>query len=107
MTRGENIQTGGIHRVDLVTMGPEGGIIPDGGLVYEEGRIIHAGSGEQARHLAGKRGIELVDGGGGVVFPGLVNTHMHLFQNLLKGLGADLELERWWPATIKPAAVQL
>jgi len=41
--------------------------------------------------------------GGGIVLPGLVNTHGHAGMTLYRGLGDDMPLERWlhefvWPA---------
>ncbi|NPV70248.1 MAG: amidohydrolase [Firmicutes bacterium] len=52
-------------------------------------------------------GRRVIDAGGDVLFPGLINTHAHLFQSLLKGIGSDRRLETWWHDVIKPAAVNL
>ena len=30
-----------------------------------------------------------------VIFPGFIDTHIHIFQSFLKGLGADYELIEW------------
>jgi 5-methylthioadenosine/S-adenosylhomocysteine deaminase len=49
----------------------------------------------------------VIEGRGRVVFPGLINTHMHLFQSLLKGLGADRQLYDWLSSMIAPSAEQL
>lgn len=37
----------------------------------------------------------VIDGTDKIVFPGLINTHNHLFQVLLKGLGDDMVLKDW------------
>ncbi|MAC89145.1 MULTISPECIES: amidohydrolase family protein [Alphaproteobacteria] len=40
-------------------------------------------------------GEEVIDATGCVVIPGLVNTHHHLFQSVLKGLAIDEALDNW------------
>ena len=44
---------------------------------------------------------------GSIVIPGFVNTHTHLFQTLLKGLGDDMVLKKWFTCMIGPSAVEL
>src|SRR5919206_383674 len=41
------------------------------------------------------------------VFPGLINTHTHLWQTLLKGLGDDMPLIAWIEALLLPTLPQL
>src|SRR5262249_39127328 len=43
------------------------------------------------------------DAKGGVVMPGLVNTHTHAAMTLLRGLADDLPLDRWLTEHIFPA----
>ena len=50
---------------------------------------------------------EVVDCRGSVVLPGFVNTHSHLFQTLLKGLGDDRVLSEWFVTMTGPSAVEL
>ncbi len=38
---------------------------------------------------------KVIDAKGSVVFPGFINTHIHIFQSFLKGLGADHRLIEW------------
>ncbi len=45
--------------------------------------------------LTPKPGEEVIDASGCVVAPGLVNTHHHLFQSVLKGLAMDEALDTW------------
>ena len=45
--------------------------------------------------LAPLPGEEVIDATGCVVAPGLVNTHHHLFQSVLKGLAIDEALDIW------------
>ncbi|MHA2059251.1 MAG: amidohydrolase family protein [Candidatus Ranarchaeia archaeon] len=44
---------------------------------------------------------------GKIILPGFINTHSHLFQTYMRGLGADLEILDWWPNTVKPIAVNM
>ena len=62
-----------------------------GALRVRAGRIAEIGD------LAPEPGERVVDAGGCVVTPGLVNTHHHLFQSLLKGVPAALNdgLDTW------------
>ncbi len=83
-----------------------------GALRIRDGLIAAMGE------LAPAPGERVVDCAGAVVCPGLVNTHHHLFQSLLKGVpaGMDLPLDpwlmrvpfTWWPhfdeATFRTAA---
>ena len=47
--------------------------------------------------------IETVDANGGIVMPGLVNTHTHLPMTLFRGLADDLPLMTWLNDHIFPA----
>ena len=42
-----------------------------------------------------------------IVFAGLVDTHTHLYQTLLKGLGDDLPLMEWLDACTLPSIPHL
>ena len=54
--------------------------------------------------LAAEPGERVLDASGCVVYPGWVNTHHHLFQSLLKGIpaGIDLALVPWLAAVPVP-----
>ncbi|MFW5878032.1 MAG: amidohydrolase family protein, partial [bacterium] len=101
------MKSGGIINATVVTMDSHNNIIRDGGILWKDSRIIGVGKSPEIESMAQEKNIYVESADNAVIFPGLVNTHTHLFQNLLKGLGADLNLESWWPQTIKPAAVNL
>jgi len=69
-----------------------------------DGRIAWIGEGEERQGATAER---VVDGQGMYAFPGLVNTHNHLFQNLIKGLGDELYLLPWVEMLILPTADQM
>ncbi|HML14207.1 MAG TPA: amidohydrolase family protein, partial [Xanthobacteraceae bacterium] len=62
-----------------------------GAIRFADGRIAEVGE------LTPRPGEEIVDASGCVVYPGLVSTHHHLFQSILKGVrgGIDLPLFGW------------
>lgn len=47
--------------------------------------------------------IEVVGDGTGIVLPGFVNTHTHLSEALLPGLGSELPLFEWGQQIVTPA----
>jgi len=79
-------------------------VAPDVSIGIADSRIAWIGEGE-AR--AGVTAESVVDARGMYAFPGLVNTHNHLFQNLIKGLGDELYLLPWVEMLILPTADQM
>lgn len=77
----------------IVTMNEDKRILKDGGLAIEEDRIVDIGDSKRIEKDY-TADVEL-DAKGKVVLPGFVNTHTHLFQNLLKGRRDDLPLFDW------------
>lgn len=69
------------------------------------GRLLAVGA--AARLRADFPAADVVDCTGQVVLPGFVNTHTHLFQTLLKGLGDDRVLADWFTDMTGPSAVEL
>jgi 8-oxoguanine deaminase len=61
-------------------------------VVGDNGRIVAVGPGHAGRHRGPLRRI---DGTGGLVTPGLVNTHHHLYQWATRGLALDDTLFGW------------
>ena len=84
----------------MVTMDAVGTIIRDGALAIDGGRIVAMGPEAEVRATCEAR--KLINARGQYVFPGLVNSHTHLFQTLLKGLGADTPLQTWIAQLINP-----
>lgn len=82
----------------IVTMNEKGQVFTDGNLLFEDDRILQAGS-EPADERTCE---EVVDLTGKIVMPGLVNTHVHTSQQLARGLADDVDLLTWlhdriWP----------
>ncbi|MDO9110177.1 MAG: amidohydrolase [Desulfatirhabdiaceae bacterium] len=85
----------------LVTVNPDFEIIENGWVGIKDGKIVKA-----QPHRPGfllPTAIETVNANGGIVMPGLVNTHTHLPMTLFRGLADDLPLMTWLNDHIFPA----
>jgi 5-methylthioadenosine/S-adenosylhomocysteine deaminase len=88
----------------IVTMDPDRRILTEAAIAFTD-TILTIGPVDTV--LAEHPGAEVVDGRGQVVLPGFVNTHSHLFQTMLKGLGDDRVLSEWFVTMTGPSAAQL
>ncbi|CAI6330957.1 unnamed protein product [Periconia digitata] len=85
----------------IVTVNQDQEIILDGALLVEHGRISQIGKTKDLETLVDSS-IEIIDCTDKIIIPGLVNTHAHLAQSLLRGLAENLNLHNWlcdavWP----------
>jgi 5-methylthioadenosine/S-adenosylhomocysteine deaminase len=89
----------------IVTGRPDGQVVENGGIAIVEDAIHDIGP----RHSITSRytGARTIAADGMLVFPGLVDTHTHLYQTLLKGLGDDLPLMEWLDACTLPSIPHL
>lgn len=93
-----------VQNVQIITVDEARRVIPRGYVLVREGRIARVGPIED---WEGAQPEQTVDGSGKVLFPGLINTHDHMFQTLLKGLGTDRNLFSWYQNMTAPAACNL
>jgi 5-methylthioadenosine/S-adenosylhomocysteine deaminase len=91
----------------VVTMDPARRVIEDGAVAFSaaSGHLLAVDT--AARLHSEFPAADVVNTSGQVVLPGLVNTHTHLFQTLLKGLGDDRVLSDWFVSMTGPSAVEL
>lgn len=69
----------------VITRGSQGkGYLPDGGVVTDGGKIVAVGT--TAELKATYPQAEFVDAHGGVIMPGLINAHTHIYSALARGL---------------------
>jgi 5-methylthioadenosine/S-adenosylhomocysteine deaminase len=90
-----------IHHGTLVTANAGFDIIPDGILCVRNGAIARISDRRSGARLP--LAAETIDAGGGIVMPGLINTHTHLPMALFRGLADDLPLMEWLEGSIFPA----
>jgi len=88
----------------VLTMTPDCAPIPGGVVCMDGGLISYAGPAEGAPPHSGE---EIIDAGGCVVLPGLVNAHTHLAMTLFRGYADDMALQTWLEDWIWPAEMRL
>jgi 5-methylthioadenosine/S-adenosylhomocysteine deaminase len=90
-----------VYNGTIVTVNASFEIIPDGLLCIKSGKL------ERVEALSEKSSLPAADktlnAGGGIILPGLVNTHTHLPMTLFRGLADDLPLDTWLNEHIFPA----
>ncbi|KAK8135404.1 hypothetical protein PG984_003344 [Apiospora sp. TS-2023a] len=88
-----------LRDVTVITVDASRRILLNGFILVQDGRITHVSSGPTDRLPEETRVLSLP---GRIVIPGLINSHAHLAQSLLRGLAEDLPLHSWlcdriWP----------
>lgn len=88
----------------VLVMDAAGTRINNGAVAVQGDRIVAVGPAEQfaAWHIDRR-----IDARGGLVLPGLVNTHTHAAMTLLRGIADDLPLMSWLNEHIFPAEARL
>jgi 5-methylthioadenosine/S-adenosylhomocysteine deaminase len=88
----------------VITMDAGSRTIPDGAVAICGGRIAAVGP---TAELAGFTAYRTIDACGGLILPGLINTHTHAAMALFRGLADDLPLMTWLNDHIFPAEAKL
>ncbi|KAL4970480.1 amidohydrolase [Aspergillus stella-maris] len=93
----------------IITVNPNREVINDGYILVQGGRIAALGKCPPPETLTISTSdseqnakFEIIDCTGSILCPGLINTHAHLVQSLLRGLAEDIPLHNWlcdaiWP----------
>ena len=90
-----------IHNGTIVTVNPHFDIIPNGLLCVKGDKLERLDT--NAVNQPPPAAAETIDAGGGLIMPGLVNSHTHLPMSLFRGLADDLPLDSWLNEHIFPA----
>ena len=77
----------------VVTMDDAGTEHPHGWVLVDGAEIVAVGDGEEPDER--QSGYHRIDCGGGIVTPGLVNTHHHLYQTLTRARAQEADLFSW------------
>ena len=88
------------NNATIITMNPQREILTNGAVVVEERDLIAVGKSRELRERFPHHTV--VDCGGKVLMPGLIDTHVHTAQAMLRGCADDLMLLDWlgnrvWP----------
>ena len=88
----------------IIKVNKEKEVLLDGALLTSDGRISAIGKTDAllARVKQSEDSVSIIDCTDKIIIPGLVNTHAHLAQSLLRGLAENLDLHSWlcdaiWP----------
>ena len=77
----------------VLTMDQEFNIFEPGAVAINGNKIIAVGSDEEINSTYYAK--EIIDCGGNIVMPGMINAHTHVPMTLLRGLADDLRLDVW------------
>ncbi|MGI5133078.1 amidohydrolase family protein [Pseudonocardia sp. CA-107938] len=75
----------------VLTMDDAHTVLPDADVLVVGDRIEEVGA-----SLAVPEGTEEIDARGGVVMPGMIDTHRHMWQTAMRGYGADWTLTQYF-----------
>ncbi len=90
-----------IHNGSVITMNSKVDMINNGVLCIKNDTLAKIEPHEN--HTPLPEGKKIIDAQGGIIMPGLVNTHTHLPMALFRGLADDLPLSVWLNEHIFPA----
>ncbi len=100
MTDIDILVTGGT----VVTMDAEDTIVRDGAVAVIGDAVVDIGP---ADGFLDRRVMHRIDANGGIIMPGLINTHTHAAMTCFRGLADDLDLKTWLNDHIFPAETRL
>jgi 5-methylthioadenosine/S-adenosylhomocysteine deaminase len=89
----------------VVTVDPSNTILRPGAVAVSGEQIVAVGAPDELSQAYAPR--KRIDAPGCWVFPGLINTHNHLWQAMLKGLGDDMGLIDWIQTLLVPTMPQI
>src|SRR4029079_266272 len=73
-----------LRRGTVLTMNDAHDVLHDADVLVVDDRIAGVGAGLEA-----PEGAYEIDASGGIVMPGMIDTHRHMWQTALRGYGAD------------------
>ena len=75
----------------VLTMDDAHTVLPGADVLVRDGKIEQVGVG-----LEVPEGTEEIDASGGIVMPGMIDTHRHMWQTAMRGYGADWTLTQYF-----------
>ncbi len=90
-----------LHNGTIITMNSDLDVIENGVVCIKNGELVKIES--LKNDLSLPEAETTIDAQGGIIMPGLVNTHTHLPMSLFRGLADDLPLSVWLNEYIFPA----
>jgi 5-methylthioadenosine/S-adenosylhomocysteine deaminase len=93
-----------IRNGQVLTLNPYQEMIADGAVAIRGDHVAAVG---ESAAMDPQQARKVIDARGGIVMPGLVNTHTHAAMTLFRGLADDLPLMNWLNDHIFPAEATL
>lgn len=90
-----------IHNGHIITVNAAFEIVESGILGIDDGLIAYVGIETPENPVP--EADNVIDANGGIIMPGLVNTHTHLPMTLFRGYADDIALDSWLNEHIFPA----
>ena len=78
----------------FLTGNTSGSGIPSGYIVIEDDLITYISEGKPSEQIRRQADV-IIDSSGQIIMPGLINSHVHLQQSLVRGLADDREVWDW------------
>src|SRR4029453_8186032 len=75
----------------VLTMDGSGTVLTDADVLVVDDRIAAVGTGVDV-----PEGTREIDARGGIVMPGMIDTHRHMWQTAMRGYGADWTLTQYF-----------
>ncbi|CAB4964225.1 unannotated protein [freshwater metagenome] len=75
----------------VLTMDDQHTVLSDADVLVVDDRIAEVGRG-----LSAPDGAEVIDASGGIVMPGMIDTHRHMWQTAMRAYGADWTLTQYF-----------
>src|ERR1700750_3304509 len=75
----------------VLTLDAQHRVLPGADLLVTGDRVAAVGEG-----LAVPGGTREIDASGGIVMPGMIDTHRHMWQTAMRGYGADWTLTQYF-----------
>jgi 5-methylthioadenosine/S-adenosylhomocysteine deaminase len=91
MSENRILVTGGY----VISMDDQYGDLPDGAVLLEGDRVAAVG---KAKEFAGVD-AQVIDAKGGIILPGMVDSHRHTWMALLRAISADMSLPEFLAST--------
>jgi 5-methylthioadenosine/S-adenosylhomocysteine deaminase len=85
----------------VLPLSPGSKPIAQGAVAVSGGRIVHIGNRNEIERTCAAK--QTLDAAGGIIMPGLVNTHNHAAMTCYRGIADDLPLMEWLNHYIFPA----
>ena len=82
---------------NLITMNNNNEILYNKDIFIKDGEIIAIKDSSNKKNFVSKSNYDVT---GKYLLPGFINTHTHIFQTLLRGIGADLNVWDWFKAAL-------